>query len=183
MSFCGHRVRFCCKGYPVAAYCPRLSWPEREFDHTPLSSAKVEKVNRFISVPLYICLKCCWHDYSRNFSSFRPPPLNIVLLAAKLPLDPLQPWSSSLSFISSQRIRVAPFNFSFVFQMPQLHIILRQNFVALFIFHFWGLSPAHRRLRFTVPDRKCRLWGLHYVIMATCYSTSHIFSAFCFLFL
>lgn len=78
--FCGHRDCVCCKGYPVTAVSPRLSRPERELDHTPLCSAKVKKVNRFISVPLYICLECCyalglaivsapnkWRGYSRKF--------------------------------------------------------------------------------------------------------------------
>ena len=175
----------------MAAYSPRLSWPEREFDRTPLNSAKVKKVNRFISVPLYICLKCCLRTGSYNFiftwqltrllkkfSSFIESKY-CTPCHRKLPLDPVQPWSNSFSFISSQRFRVAPFNFTFVFQMSQLHIILRQNFVALFIFHFWGLSPAHRHLRLTVPDRKCRLWGLRYVIIATCCSTSYVIIATC----
>ena len=121
-----------------------------------------------------------WRDYSRNVPFIEP--IYCTPCHRKLSLDPLQPWSNSFSCINSHRFRVAPFNFAFVFQMPQLHIIPRQNFVALFIFHFWGLSLAQRHLRVTVADRKCRLWGLHYVIIATC-CTSHILSAFGFLFL
>jgi hypothetical protein len=54
----------------------------------------------------------------------------------ELPLDPVQPWSDSFPVISSQRFGVGPFTLAFVLQMPQMHKILNQNFVALFIFHF-----------------------------------------------
>ena len=70
--------------------------------------------------------------------------------------------------------------------MSQIHIILSQNFVALFIIHFRALSSAHQRIRFDSPRQKVQITRLVfityiyiYAIIST-YSTSYIFSAFIF---